>query len=71
MVDTMKDCTNVEKLIYTVSKSQKFIQQKDKLTLLLDKYSNYLSEELSEEELCYATAAKMPEMPKYKISKDL
>lgn len=71
MVDTMKSYANVEKLIYTVSKSQKFIQQKDKLTLLLDKYSEYLSEELSEEELCYAAAAKMPEIPKYKISKDL
>lgn len=71
MVDTMKNYANVEKLIYTVSKSQKFIQQKDKLTLLLDKYSKYLSEELSEEELCYVAAAKMPEIPKYKISKDL
>lgn len=66
MIETIKDYTNVEKLIYTVSKSQKFIKSKDKLTMLLEKYSDYLSDELSEDELSYVTAAKMPETPKYK-----
>jgi len=71
MVETVKSYTKIEKLIYTVAESQKFMQTKDKLTILLDKYSDYLSDELSEDELSYAVAAKMPEIPKYKSLEDV
>ena len=71
MIETMKNYSKVEKLMYIISGNQKFARQKDKLTALIDKYSEYLSEELSEGELEYATAAKMPEIPKYKLMKNL
>lgn len=71
MDNTVKDYRNVERVICNVAESQQFIRQKDKLTLLLDKHSKYLSDEIFEEDLCYVTAAKMPEIPKYKNSKNL
>ena len=48
-----------------------FAKPKDKLTMLIDKFSDYLSDELSEEELEFAVAAKMPDVPKYEIMKNL
>ena len=71
MIETMKNYSKVEKLMYIISENQKFAGQKDKLTVLIDKYSEYLSEELSERELEYVAAAKMPEIPKYKLMKNL
>lgn len=66
MVEIIKDYAKVEHLMRLVSDSQKFAKPKDKLTALVDKYSEYFSEELLEDELEYAVAAKMPEIPKYK-----
>ena len=69
MVEAIKNYAKVEHLMYLVSENQKFARPKDKLSALLDKYSEYLTEELSEDDLEYATAAKMPEVPKYKSLK--
>ena len=71
MIEAIKNHAKVEHLIYLVSENQKFARTKDKLTALIDKYSEYLTDELSEDELSYATAAKMPEIPKYKTLKDV
>lgn len=69
MVETIKNYAKVEHLMYVVSGNQKFARPKDKLTALIEKYSEYLTEELSEDELEYAVAAKMPDVPKYKFLK--
>lgn len=66
MVEIIKDYARVEQLMSFVSDSQKFARPKDKLTALVDKYSQYISEELHEDELEYVVAAKMPDVPKYK-----
>lgn len=71
MVKTVNNYANVEKLIYLVSESQKFVRPNDKLSALLGTYSEYLTEELSEDDLEYVTAAKMPKIPKYKILKNV
>ena len=71
MVKTLENYTNVEKLLYLVADNQKFAKRKDKLTTLIEKFSCYMSEELAEEDLEFATAAKMPEIPKYKTLKDV
>ena len=64
---TTETTTNVEKLICLVAGVQKFSRPNDKLTSLVDRYSDYMSEELSEDELMLATAATMPAVPKYKL----
>lgn len=71
MVEVIKNYAKIEQLMYVVSESQKFARPNDKLSALLDKYSEYLTEELSEKDLEYAVAAKMPEIPKYKTSKNV
>lgn len=71
MFKVTNDYTNVEKLICLVAENQKFARPKDKLTTLIDKFSGYMSEELTEEELEFVAAAKMPEIPKYKTLKDV
>ena len=71
MLKNIENYENVEKLICMVAENQKFAKSKDKLTSLLEKFSGHLSEELSEEELEFVTAAKMPEIPKYKKLKDV
>lgn len=71
MVKTINDYVNVEKLICLIAENQKFAKPKDKLTALIEKFSGYMSEELDEDELAFATAAKMPEIPKYKTLKDV
>lgn len=71
MIEAIKNHAKVEHLIYLVSENQKFARTNDKLTALIDKYSEYLTDELSEDELSYATAAKMPEISKYKTLKDV
>lgn len=71
MVEAIKNYAKVEHLIYRVSEGQKFARPNDKLSALLDKYSKYLTEELSENDLEYVAAAKLPEIPKYKALKDV
>ena len=71
MVKTVNNYANVEKLIYLVAENQKFAKPKDKLTALIDKFSDYMSEELDEDDLAFAAAAKMPDVPKYKTIKDV
>ena len=71
MVKTSDNYANVEKLLCLVAENQKFAKPKDKLTTLIEKFSCYMSEELAEEDLEFATAAKMPEIPKYKTLKDV
>lgn len=71
MVKTVNNYANVEKLIYLVAENQKFAEPKDKLTSLIEKFSDYMSEELTEDDLAFAAAAKMPEIPKYKTLKDV
>lgn len=71
MVKTLENYTNVEKLLYLVADNQKFAKSKDKLTTLIEKFSCYMSEELIDNDLNFVTAAKMPEIPKYKILKDV
>ena len=66
MVEVKKSYAKVEHLIYVVSENQKFAKTKDRLTALIEKYSDYLTEELLEVDLEYAAAAKMPNVPKYK-----
>ena len=66
MVEVIKNYAKVEHLMYLVSENQKFAGHKDKLSVLLGKYSEYLTEELSEDDLEYVVAAKLPEVPKYK-----
>lgn len=69
MLKIVDDFGNVEKMLYMVAENQKFAKQKDNLTSLVEKFSVYTSEELSEEELDFVAAAKMPETPKYKNMK--
>lgn len=64
---TTETFTNVEKLIMLIAEAQKFSRPKDKLAALIDRYSDHMSEELSEDELMLAAAAKMPDVPKYKL----
>lgn len=71
MVKTVNNYANVEKLIYLVAENQKFAKPKDKLTALIEKFSDYMSEELDEDDLAFAAAAKMPDVPKYKTIKDV
>ncbi|MCI5605253.1 MAG: hypothetical protein MR413_06350 [Clostridia bacterium] len=71
MVKTVNNYANVEKLIYLVAENQKFAKPKDKLTALIEKFSDYMSEELDEDDLVFAAAAKMPDVPKYKTIKDM
>ena len=71
MVKTLDNYANVEKLLCLVAENQKFAKPKDKLTTLIEKFSCYMSEELTESDLEFATAAKMPEIPKYKTLKDV
>lgn len=71
MVKTVNNYANVEKLIYLVAENQKFAKPKDKLTALIEKFSDYMSEELDEDNLVFAAAAKMPDVPKYKTIKDM
>lgn len=71
MVKTLDDYSNVEKLLCLVAENQKFAKPKDKLTTLIEKFSCYMSEELSEEDMEFVAAAKMPEIPKYKFLKDV
>lgn len=71
MVKTVNNYANVEKLIYLVAENQKFAKPKDKLTALIEKFSDYMSEELDEDDLTFAAAAKMPDVPKYKTIKDV
>ncbi len=66
MVEGKKSYAKVEQLLYVISENQKLVKTNDRLTTLIEKYSDYLTEELSEVELEYAAAAKMPEIPKYK-----
>lgn len=61
---------NTEKLLNIIADNQKFSSKRDKLTALIEKYSDGSSQELSEEELCFAAAAKMPTVPKYKTLND-
>lgn len=71
MVKTVNNYANVEKLIYLVAENQKFAKPKDKLTALIEKFSDYMSEELDEDDLVFAAAEKMPDVPKYKTIKDM
>ena len=71
MVKTLENYTNVEKLLYLVADNQKFAKPKDKLTALIEKFSDYMSEELDENDLAFAVAAKMPDVPKYKSTEDV
>lgn len=71
MVKTVNNYANVEKLIYLVAENQKFAKPKDKLTALIEKFSDYMSEDLDEDDLVFAAAAKMPDVPKYKTIKDM
>lgn len=67
----MEDNSQIEKIIIVLANHHEFAKPKDKLTMLIDKFSDYLSDELSEEELEFAVAAKMPDVPKYEIMKNL
>ena len=66
MIKLFGNHANVEKMIKLVADNQSFTKSNDKLTTLLDKYSNQMSEELDEDELDIVAAAKMPAIPKYK-----
>lgn len=70
MINISENYTNVKKLIRLLAENQKFAKPKDNLTKLIQQHSSYLSEELSDDELYLATAAKMPAVPKYKLIKD-
>lgn len=71
MVKTLNNYANVEKLLCLVAENQKFAKTKDKLTALVEKFSDHMSEELDEDDLAFAAAAKMPDVPKYKTIKDV
>ena len=71
MVKSIDNYASVEKLICLAADYQKFSKPKDKLTTLIDKFSDYMSEEITEEELKCVAAAKMPDVPKYKLLKDM
>ena len=66
MIKAFENYADVEKLLTLAAKTQKFIPPQDGLTEVIEKYSEYMSEELTEEELEFAAAARMPEVPKYK-----
>lgn len=69
MIEEIENYAKIEHIMCLVSENQKFARPKDKLSALLDKYSEYLTEELSEDDLEYVSAAKMPEVAKYKFLK--
>ena len=71
MLKILDDNAKVEKLLCAVAENQKFARPRDRLTMLINKCSDYMSEELSEDDLEFAVAAKMPEVPKYKRLKDV
>lgn len=66
MIETIGNYENAEKLMCLISDSQKFAKPNDKLTMLIEKYSGFINSELREDELECVTAAKMPDIPKYK-----
>ena len=61
--NTNKKLDNIIKLAVD---SQEFASGNDKLTNIVEKYSSYLDDELSESDLMWATAAQKPAVPKYK-----
>ena len=72
MKKPVNDYSEIEKIITFIAEQQSSIKPEDKLTEMLnDKFSDYFGEELSEEELEFATAAKMPDIPKYKITEKM
>ena len=66
MFNSTNNYANVEKLICLVADNQNFAKPKDKLTEIIEKFSEYTSEELSEDDLLFVAAAKKPDIPKYK-----
>lgn len=71
MVELINDCADVERLIRLVASNQMFAQKADKLTTVINKNFGYMAEELSEYEFLDKVVVMMPEVPKYKLLKDL
>ena len=63
MVERINGRSQFENLILKIADSQKFITEKDKLSVLINKCSVYFDSELSEEELTYVAAAAKPILP--------
>jgi len=66
MVKIFENNTNIEKIISMVADNQKFAKKRDRLTDIVEKFSGQVSDELTEDDLEFVAAAKMPAVPKYK-----